>query len=203
MSPSSSITLYQWCVYSDDCFSLSYWVDFFFSFLFLFSLSFFLSLSFFYLHQVFTGQLQCMGFFALQHVASYSQTECWIHVTCIGRWILNLWAPGKSRVGYFSMWTRWSSDGKWQESWKMTPTVRACQTLLPALKKTPSLFSGLSQPAEQGDPVFLHSFCFTLWSRRIWANILFSLEIYRSLTSRHLPVSTDDAALPRREKTLD
>lgn len=31
---------------------------------------------------------------------------------------------------------------------------------------------------------------------------LFSLKIYRSLASQHLPVSTDDAALPRRERTV-
>ena len=131
-------------------------------FFFFFFLSFSLSL-FFICTRSSLPQLQCMGFFAPQHVASYSQTEYWIHVTCIGRWILTHWDPGKSRVGYFSMWTHWSSDGKWQESWKMTPTLRACQTLLPALKKTPSLLSGLSQPAEQGDPVFLHNFRFTLW----------------------------------------
>ena len=137
MSPSSSTARYHWCVYSDDCFSLSYWVDFFFPSFFLFFSP--------------TPGFHCSSCNAWAYLPCSmwhlsSQTEYWIHITCIGRWILNHWTPGKSRVGYVSMRTHWSSDAKWQESWKMKANYKSLPDPAAGLEENP-LASLRSPPA--------------------------------------------------------
>ena len=53
------------------------------------------------LQSMWAQQLQCMGLVAPRHVGSQVPNQGSNRAPCIGRWILNHWAPGKSLLTHF------------------------------------------------------------------------------------------------------